>query len=483
MNKNRILDTDSYKTSHYAQYPKGTEKVFSYLESRGSEREWGSTLFFGLQYILKEYFANPITYEEFYEAAALVPKHMVPFNEAGWRRLIEKHHGRLPLRIRAVPEGSIVPTLNALMTVENTDPEFFWLTSYFETQLMRLWYPITVATQSYYLKKLIHSYLEKTADEPDNEVLFKLHDFGARGVSSAESAAIGGAAHLVNFRGTDTIVAMRMLRNYYNHEVSAYSIPAAEHSTITSWGREHEADAYRNMLVQYAKPGGMLAVVSDSWDIYNAVEKIWGETLRQEVIDSGATVVIRPDSGDPQEVVSKVTNLLAEKFGTSVNSKGYKVLNNVRVIQGDGVNPQSIAAILESLVSQGFSATNIAFGMGGALLQKVDRDTLKFAFKCSAIQIGGEWQDVYKDPVTDHGKRSKRGRLDLIKIDDGAGNRTFETIRLDEVGRDDTPVRTAMHTVFQDGEIYYTGDESLERIRERASREFVSAAPANVNSA
>ena len=329
----------------------------------------------------------------------------------------------------------------------------------------------------YYLKKLIYSYLEKTADDPDNEVLFKLHDFGARGVSSAESAAIGGAAHIVNFRGTDTIVAMRLLRNYYNHEVSAYSIPAAEHSTITSWGRENETEAYRNMLVQYAKPGGMLAVVSDSWDIYNAVEKIWGDTLRQEVIDSGATVVIRPDSGDPQEVVSKVTNLLAEKFGTTSNSKGYKVLNNVRVIQGDGVNPQSIAAILESLELQGFSATNIAFGMGGALLQKVDRDTLKFAFKCSAIQIGGEWRDVYKDPVTDHGKRSKRGRLDLIKIDDEGGNRRYETIRLDEVGRDGAPVRTAMHTVFQDGEIYYTGDESLERIRERASREFTRPAP------
>lgn len=481
MNKNRILDTDSYKTSHYAQYPKGTEKVFSYLESRGSERGWDSTLFFGLQYILKEYFENPISFEEFYEAAALVPKHMVPFNEAGWRKLIEKHHGRLPLRIRAVPEGCIIPTHNVLMTVENTDPEFFWLTSYFETQLMRLWYPITVATQSYYLKKLIYGYLEKTADDPDNEVLFKLHDFGSRGVSSAESAAIGGAAHLINFRGTDTIVAMRMLRNYYNAEVPAYSIPAAEHSTITSWGRDNEAEAYRNMLVQYAKPGGMLAVVSDSWDIYNAVEHIWGETLRQEVVDSGATVVIRPDSGDPPEVVSKVTNLLAGKFGTTTNSKGYEVLNNVRVIQGDGVNPQSIEAILILLESQGFSASNIAFGMGGALLQKVDRDTMKFAFKCSSIQIAGKWQDVYKDPVTDHGKRSKRGRLDLVKVDDEAGNRSYETIRLDEVDREGFPARTAMHTVFQDGEIYYTGDESLDMIRDRASKEFVreTVAPAS----
>lgn len=471
MKKNRILDTDSYKTSHYLQYPPDTERVFSYLESRGSERDWQSSLFFGLQYILKEYFDDPISYEEFYEAAAIVPKHGVPFNQEGWQKLIDKHRGRLPLRIRAVPEGSVVPLHNALMTVENTDPEFFWLTSYFETQLMRVWYPITVATQSYYLKKLIYSFLEKTADDPANEILFKLHDFGARGVSSAESAAIGGGAHLVNFRGTDTIIAMRLLRDYYNHEVSAYSIPAAEHSTMTSWGREHEVDAYRNMLKVYAKPGSLVAVVSDSWDIYNAVEKIWGETLRQEIVDSGATIVIRPDSGEPVEVVSKVMNLLAGKFGTTENSKGFRVLNNVRVIQGDGVNPDSIKAILENVTAQGFSATNLAFGMGGALLQKVDRDTLKFAFKCSAIMRGGKWQDVYKDPVTDTGKRSKRGRLDLIKHENESGVTSYETIRLDDLTRDEH-ASTGMRTVFQDGEIYYSSDDSLETVRARASIEF-----------
>lgn len=472
MKNNRILDTDSYKTSHYLQYPPDTQTVFSYLESRGSERKWDSTLFFGLQYILKEYFEDAITYDEFYEASAIVPKHGVPFNQEGWQRLIEKHRGRLPLRIRAVPEGSIVPTHNVLMTVENTDPEFYWLTSYFETQLMRLWYPITVATQSYYLKKLIYSYLQKTGDDAASEIHFKLHDFGARGVSSAESAAIGGAAHLVNFQGTDTIVALRMLRDYYNHEISAYSIPAAEHSTITSWGRENETEAYRNMLKAYAKPGSLIAVVSDSWDIYNAVENIWGETLRQEVIDSGATVVIRPDSGDPMEVMSKVVNLLAAKFGTTENSKGFKVLKNVRVIQGDGVNPDSIAAILENLAGQGFSATNIAFGMGGALLQKVDRDTMKFAFKCSAIERGGVWSDVYKDPITDPGKRSKRGRLDLIKHEDEQGKLSYETIRLDDIQRDGEHPTTAMRTVFQDGELYNAADDTLGAIRERASAEF-----------
>jgi len=236
-------------------------------------------------------------------------------------------------------------------------------------------------------------------------------------------------------------------------------------------------EAYRNMLIQYAKPGSLVAVVSDSWDIYSAVENLWGGVLRQEVIDSGATVVIRPDSGDPVTVVSKVTNLLAEKFGTSTNNKGYKVLNNVRVIQGDGVNPQSIEAILENLTCQRFSATNIAFGMGGALLQKVDRDTLKFAFKCSAIRIDGKWQDVYKDPVTDSGKRSKRGRLDLIHSngwqDYGRLPKEYETVRLEDSEDDAGANRTAMQTVFLNGDLTSHADEDLTTIRERASRKFV----------
>ena len=246
---------------------------------------------------------------------------------------------------------------------------------------MRIWYPITVATQSYYIKQDFYKFLQETADDPDAEIAFKVHDFGARGVSSKETAAIGGAAHLVNFLGTDTLASLILHRDFYHEEMAGFSIPAAEHSTMTAWGRENEVLAYRNMLENFAKPGAILAVVSDSWNIYEACEKIWGEQLRQEVIDSEATVVIRPDSGDPEEVVSRITHILAEKFGTITNSKGYKVLKNVRVIQGDGVNEQSIHQILQRLKNEGFSASNIAFGIGGSLLQKVNRDTLKFAYK------------------------------------------------------------------------------------------------------
>lgn len=410
---NLILNTDSYKASHFVQYPPGSTAMFSYIESRGGE--WNQTVFFGLQMILKEYLSRPVTLAMVEEAAALFALHGEPFDLEGWHYIVERYNGYLPVKIAAVPEGSVVPTRNVLVTVESTDPRVFWLVSYLETLLLRVWYPITVATQSWDIKQLIRQALEETSDDPAGQLPFKLHDFGARGVSSAESAAIGGCAHLVNFMGTDTLSGILAARRYYDEPMAAYSIPAAEHSTITSWGRENEVEAYRNMLRQFAKPGALLAVVSDSYDIYNAVENLWGEALRQDVIDSGALLVIRPDSGHPAEVVLKTAVLLAHKFGYTLNSKGYKVLNNVRIIQGDGINKRSIQEILANLKLNGFAADNIAFGMGGALLQHLNRDTLKFAMKCSAIQVDGQWRDVYKDPITDPGKTSKKGRLMLYR--------------------------------------------------------------------
>jgi len=197
--------------------------------------------------------------------------------------------------------------------------------------------------------------------------------------------------------------------------MAGFSIPAMEHSTVTSWGQDNEVEAYRNMLKRYGTAESMFAVVSDSYDIYNAVSNIWGGELYREVVDSGSTVVIRPDSGDPVEVVTEVVERLAQEFGTVRNSKGYRVLNHVRVIQGDGINANSITSILKSLKQHGFSADNIAFGMGGALLGAPQRDDQSFAMKCSSIKVNGEWRDVYKDPITDKGKRSKRGRLKLAK--------------------------------------------------------------------
>ena len=348
--KNLILNTDSYKASMYLQYPPGTTGVYSYIEARGGR--FPITLMFGLQAYIKNYLLTPVTMKDIDEAEVMWKAHGLPFNRSGWEYIVSKHGGLLPVRINAVPEGTVVPYKNVLCTVENTDPECFWVTTWLETSLLRaIWYPTTVSTQSKTLKNIIKGYLEETGDV---ELLpFKLHDFGARGVSSLESAGLGGAAHLVNFMGSDTMSGVLFAREFYNADIAGYSIPASEHSTITSWGKTHEVDAYRNMVTQFGQKGKTLAVVSDSYDIYNAVRTLWGEELRAEVVASGATVVIRPDSGDPKTVCSSLVDILGEKFGYTVNGKGFKVLNNVRLIQGDGVNEETIRAICDDFKSKG----------------------------------------------------------------------------------------------------------------------------------
>lgn len=255
--------SDSYKVSHYKQYPPGTRRVYSYFESRtGSVHP--QTTFFGLQYWLKQYLAGPVvTAEKIDRAEVLFNKHFGSkvFNRAGWEHILNKHGGYLPVEIKAAPEGTVVNSSNVLMTVENTDDESYWLTNYLETMLVQVWYPSTVATQSREMKKVITHYLTATGDP--SLVDFKLHDFGFRGVTCPEQAAIGGAAHLINFRGTDTIPGVVMANAFYHEDMAGFSIPAAEHSTITSWGRDHEVEACRNMLEQY--PTGLVATVSLSF--------------------------------------------------------------------------------------------------------------------------------------------------------------------------------------------------------------------------
>ena len=241
--------------------------------------------------------------------------------------------------------------------------------------------------------------------------------------------------------------------------MAGYSIPAAEHSTITSWGKDYEVDAYRNMIKQFGKKGGIYAVVSDSYDLKHAINVHWGETLKKEVQESGATLVVRPDSGEPTAMVRLAVRALAAKYGTTVNSKGYQVLNNVRVIQGDGIDELTITQILQNLNVDGFSAENVTFGMGGALLQKVDRDTQRFAYKASAGLIDGAYRGIYKDPVTDPGKRSKDGVLDLIEENGRMVTRAYYTFDTDFPN-------SLMRTVYKDGEVLVF--DTLEEIRARA---------------
>ena len=462
LSKNLILNTDSYKVSMFKQYPAGTTGVYSYIESRGGK--YDETVFFGLQAFIKEYLLEPITQADIDIADEILTAHGEPFNREGWDYILSAHRGFLPLVIRAVPEGTVVPVKNVLATIENTDPKAFWLTTWLETALLRaIWYPTTVATQSKFIKNILVDYLEKSGDP--TTIGFKLHDFGARGVSSMESASIGGAAHLVNFMGTDNISSILFAREYYNAGVAGFSIPAAEHSTITSWGRADEVKAYSNMVAQFGKPGALLAVVSDSYDIYEAC-RMWGTDLKQQVIDSGATVVIRPDSGDPIEVLPKMFNILGETFGYTTNTKGYKVLNNVRVLWGDGINQLSIKSIYGVLVDvRGWSADNIAFGMGGALLQQLDRDTQKFAMKCSSAEVNGEWIDVFKDPITDKVKASKKGRVTLW-----TSGGEFQTSVEQPKGWTDKGMgwTEALVEVYRDGQI--VKDYNFEEVRANACK-------------
>jgi nicotinamide phosphoribosyltransferase len=449
--------------SHWLQYPAGTTDVFSYIESRGCSFT-DELLYFGLQAYLKEYLSKPITMADIKVAKMIAEKHGEPFNYEGWKYIVDKHDGYLPLTIKSAKEGSVIPLHNVLLTVHTSDPNLFWLPSYVETALLRaIWYPSTVATLSYTCKKIMHNYLLETSDQTES-LNFMLHDFGARGVSSSESAMLGGMGHIINFMGSDTVEGIVGAMNYYDADVCAYSIPAAEHSTITSWKRENEFEAYSNMVDQYAKKDKIFAVVSDSYNIYDAVTNMWSKGgLFDRVKAAGARVVIRPDSGDATQVPITLIKMIAELEGYTTNSKGYKVLpDHIRVIQGDGITLETIPKILENLKAEGFSAENLNFGMGGGLLQMVNRDTFKFAQKCSAALVNNEWVDVFKSPIDDAGKESKKGRLGLVKDDHG----NYHTIRLE----DPLERKEELEIVFKNGRIMK--EVTFDEVRKTANAYF-----------
>lgn len=460
-----IVRTDSYKFSQWLQLPADTVNISSYIESRGGEAE---SIFFGLQAFIKDYLLDPITMQDIDRAERIVLAHGLPFNREGWEIIVREHKGFLPLTIEAVPEGTVMPTHNVQAQVRLTtdDARLAWLVSYIETCLLRgIWYPSTVATKSRKFKKMIARALHISSDIPVSaQLAFKLQDFGARGTSSGETAMLGGMAHLVNFKGTDTAEALVAAMHYYNtDEVVGFSIPASEHSTITSWGRENEVNAYSNMIDKFSKPGSIYACVSDSYNIWDAITNLWGGELRDKVINSGGTLVVRPDSGKPVEVVVRCLQLLDEAFGSTVNRKGFKVLHpSVRLIQGDGINEASLTEILAAVMNAGYSVDNVAFGMGGGLLQAWNRDTLKYAMKASARKTAaGDWVGFSKDPVTDHGKQSKEGRLGLVRSS-GVGAATIRTMPEHLANK----LGNMLRVVYVDGSLVV--QDTFEQIRERA---------------
>lgn len=454
MKTNLLLLADAYKYSHYKLYYPGTTKIYSYLESRGGI--FDNTMFYGLQYYLKEYLqGQAFTKADIDEAEELmrgVFGRSDVFNRSNFEYILNQHGGKLPVKIKAVPEGTTVPVSNVLMTIENTDPRCFWLTNFLETLLMQVWYPSTVATISATIRTIVERYFAETADDASAAAIdFVLNDFGFRGVSSVESAGLGGSAHLVSFMGSDTVYASRFAKQYYNaQQVYGLSVPATEHSIMTLLGQAGEEKVFDHVLKAY--PEGILSCVSDSYNIFDAVSDLWGGKFRDEILQRNGRLVVRPDSGDPEKTLLKLYDILFSKFGFTVNSKGYRVLPpQIRVIQGDGINHESIPQLYESLRSNGISAENLVLGMGGALLQKVNRDTQKFALKCSYAEVNGEAVDVQKAPVemNETGemiksfKTSKAGKLKLVNT-----GGTYKTVRKDSADENDV-----LQTVFENGAI------------------------------
>ena len=422
---NPLLQFDSYKLSHKALYPDDLEFVSSYIESRGGR--WGHVMFFGLQMFLQK--MKPFTADDITEFHIVSSMHGFDVKDLvqDLRKILTRYGGHWPVEIQAVKEGTIVPTGNVLVQIHNTDPEFPWITQFLETELLRaIWYPTTVATLSYHIKQSFKDALDRTSDISDAVLSTRLHDFGARGATSREAAGIGGVAHLANFIGTDNMTALMYAQKFYSEPMAGFSIPATEHSISCSFGQDNEL-GYAQQVVSLLETGKYpyVACVSDTYNVYNFVSDVIGTQLRERIIATGKTLVIRPDSGDPTIVPLEIIEILGDKFGYTTNSKGFKVLHSaVRVVQGDGMNEKKIGILLANLEVAGWSAENIVVGMGGGLLQSVNRDTLKFAQKASAIrkrctQIEG----ISKDPITDPGKTSKKGCLALVK-----SNGHFETV-------------------------------------------------------
>lgn len=487
MRNNIILATDSYKLTHWRQYPGGTRTVYSYFESRPGAR-FPETVFFGLQAILAQNLMDyRVSQLDVLEAQALSEAHFGRdlINADGWYHILREHHGKLPVRIRAVPEGTPVPTGNVLMTVENTDPAVPWLTNAIESLLTHVWYPSTVATLSRQIKKDIDHFLRETGCDPALADMM-LQDFGYRGAATHDAASIGGAAHLVNFRGSDTVPAMRFLEHYYDARLDglAYSVPATEHSVMTARGRDGEPEVLAQVLDAY--PAGIVSVVADSFDVYRFVSEYVCGAFADRILARGGTFVVRPDSvttehPTPEAEVLWIVRRLEERFGSTANTRGYKTLDpHVRVLWGDGIDRDGIWRILKTLAAAGYAADNMAcFGMGGGLLQKVNRDTQRFAFKCSAMEDGRGWRDVRKEPL-DQSKRSKAGRMQLSRFTDEHGDPSYRTLPLGtrvaipanlRIGRHGDDRRTCaedvLETVFEGGEIRRR--QTLDDVRRRAA--------------
>lgn len=474
-NTNILLMTDIYKCGHMRMYKPGTTKVYSYLCARSTKKEQ-QALFFGLQPYLK-LLASPISIadgEEFMSYYTEILGSAPPADISDKINALVKL-GYIPLEIKAVPEGTLIGNRNVLATVTNTHPDFAWVVGFFESLLLKVWNTTSVATLSNKFKRTVDKF---TAETSDSDFLkpFMVHDFGYRGVSSEATAELSGAAHLINFCGTDTIPAIKFLKqNYGATGLIGASVPASEHSIHCSFGptEQDELDYVTNMID--LNPTGIVSVVSDAYDYWRMLT-VTLPKVKDRILARDGKYVVRPDSGDPMKILcgdSTATEgspenkgtfrLLEELFGATVNSKGYKELNSkVGVIYGDGMYYDRYVSILEEMKQMGYANTNLVIGIGGLLLQQHNRDDHGFAFKATYAEINGVATELYKDPVTDPGKKSHKGLMLLTKL----GTSPLDYVTLDGATKEEEKCG-CLQTVFKDGQML--NETTLEQIRERVN--------------
>lgn len=447
-----LTATDFYKVSHFLMYPEGTSLVYSNFTPRSSKlanmtKDFDNKVVnFGLQGAVKE--LNEMWNDTFFkiDKTTAVQKYKRRMDTSLGPNAVPIKHiealhdlGYLPIEVKGLPEGSRVNIRVPLYTIKNTVSEFYWITNYLETVLSSLtWKSITTATIAFEYKRMLEKYAERTG-APKEFVTWQGHDFSARGMAGPEDAARAGAGHLTSFTGTDTIAAIDYLEDYYNAnantELIGGSVPASEHSIMSSGGKETEIETYRRLMKLY--PTGVLSIVSDTWD-YFKVLTILAPTLKEEILNRQpnalglAKVVFRPDSGDPTKIIcgdptapvgspehKGSIELLWETFGGTVNDKGFKQLNDrVGLIYGDSITLQRAEAILSGLAEKGFASSNVVFGIGSFTYQYLTRDTFGCAIKATYTEINGTGHNLFKDPVTDKGsvKKSAEGLLRVEKI-------------------------------------------------------------------
>lgn len=479
---NPLLLTDGYKADHRRQYPDGTTLVYSNWTPRKSRLEGvEEVVFFGLQYFIKKYILEDFEHyffsrpkDEVVSRYARRINNYLGENQVGTAHIAALHDlGYIPMVFKALPEGASVPLRVPMFTMYNTKPEFFWLTNYFETLLSAvIWMPCNSATIAKQYKKLLTSYADKTSSASDF-VNWQGHDFSMRGMAGIEAAVTSAAGHLLSFTGTDTIPAIDFLEEYYDadsdSELVGGSVAATEHSVMCMGTNDGEFETFRRLVCD-VYPKGIVSIVSDTWDLWKVLTD-YLPRLKEEIVARDGKVVIRPDSGDPVDILcgnaegnsaeerKGVVELLWDVFGGKINSKGYKELDpHIGAIYGDSINLDRAERICKRLQEKGFASTNVVLGIGSFTYQYNTRDTFGFAMKATYGEVNGEGREIFKDPITDDGtKKSARGLIKIIK----ENNRY---ILVDRVSREEEQ-QGELQEVFRDGQLLV--EHKLSEIRGR----------------